>query len=193
MSSSINHPKITFKPGNEESSAIAYSYEMDPGAAGEKNRLEYFGYPTYHCTLDERVKGLAGRYVYQSVHSSHDGDECGRDNAKEHQVGHFMLTKYRENSPYERFLILSINIYPPFQRQGFGSATTRHALGIAFSNDWVNLVKLNYASWNKGAERMYQKAGFREVGRLVEAYEMVGSKWDRVEMAMSRKEFEQLK
>ena len=65
---------------------------------------------------------------------------------------------------------------------GLGTEVTRLMLGYAFGALQLFNVMLTVASFNQGAMRAYEKAGFREFGRRTGSYRVGGERWDDVYM-----------
>jgi diamine N-acetyltransferase len=66
--------------------------------------------------------------------------------------------------------------------QGFGTEATRLLLDYAFTVLGVYNVWLDTLSYNTGAIRAYEKAGFREIGRRRGARMLAGTRYDVVLM-----------
>jgi RimJ/RimL family protein N-acetyltransferase len=83
-----------------------------------------------------------------------------------------------------------ITIGDPADRgRGYGTEATRLALRWAFEMLGVHNVWLDTSSCNPGAIRAYQKAGFREIGRIREARPLGGRRCDIVLMDCLATEF----
>lgn len=78
---------------------------------------------------------------------------------------------------------------PACRGKGYGSEATRLILDYAFTALGLHNVMLHVFSFNAGAIRAYQKAGFREFGRRRECYLMNGRLWDDVHMECLSTEF----
>ncbi len=73
--------------------------------------------------------------------------------------------------------------------QGFGTEATRLILDYAFTVLGVYNVWLDTLSYNVGAIRAYEKAGFREIGRRRGARMLAGKRYDVVLMDCVADEF----
>jgi diamine N-acetyltransferase len=73
--------------------------------------------------------------------------------------------------------------------QGFGTEATRLLLDYAFTVLGVYNVWLDTLSYNTGAIRAYEKAGFREIGRRRGARMLAGKRYDVVLMDCIADEF----
>jgi diamine N-acetyltransferase len=73
--------------------------------------------------------------------------------------------------------------------QGFGTEATRLILDYAFTVLGVYNVWLDTLSYNVGAIRAYEKAGFREIGRRRGARMLAGNRYDVVLMDCIADEF----
>lgn len=71
---------------------------------------------------------------------------------------------------------------------GYGTEATRLMVeyGCYFLNLWS--IRLWYVDFNRRGERAYQKAGFREVGRLRETFLLGDQRYDQVLMDIVRSE-----
>ncbi len=76
------------------------------------------------------------------------------------------------------------------RHKGYGTETTRLMLAYAFGALELHNVGLIVASFNPGAIRAYEKAGFREFGRRRECWLMGGEPHDEVHMQCLSTEFE---
>jgi RimJ/RimL family protein N-acetyltransferase len=76
-----------------------------------------------------------------------------------------------------------ISISEPSARgKGYGTETTRLILDFAFNRLDLHNVALEVYSNNPAGLRAYEKAGFREYGRLREVYFSGGTRWDEILM-----------
>jgi RimJ/RimL family protein N-acetyltransferase len=70
--------------------------------------------------------------------------------------------------------------------RGLGTESTELMLELAFERLGLHRVGLSVFAFNLRAIRAYQKAGFREEGRLREAIVRDGRRWDEVVMGVLR-------
>jgi len=70
--------------------------------------------------------------------------------------------------------------------KGFGTEAVRLLVeyGMFFLNLWH--IKLFHTAWNERGHRAYQKAGFREVGRLTKSIRLGHERFDEVIMEITR-------
>ncbi|CAA9552977.1 MAG: GCN5-related N-acetyltransferase [uncultured Thermomicrobiales bacterium] len=74
--------------------------------------------------------------------------------------------------------------------RGLGTEVTRLMLDYAFTALGLHNVMLTVYEFNHAAQRAYQKAGFRELGRRRQCRMMGGRLWDEVYMECLASEFE---
>lgn len=72
---------------------------------------------------------------------------------------------------------------------GLGTEATELMLSHAFDRLGLHRVGLTVFEFNRRAIRAYEKAGFREEGRLREAIHRDGRYWDEVQMGVLREEW----
>ncbi len=70
--------------------------------------------------------------------------------------------------------------------KGYGTEAARLMLDFAFNRLGLHNVALDVYSNNPAGVRAYQKAGFREFGRLREVYLSGGRRWDSILMEVVR-------
>lgn len=76
-----------------------------------------------------------------------------------------------------------ISIGDPGQRgRGYGTEATLMILDYAFTKLELHNVLLTVYAFNVSALRVYQKCGFREIGRRRACYLMGGTLWDEIFM-----------
>ena len=73
--------------------------------------------------------------------------------------------------------------------RGYGTETVALMLGHAFEKLGLHRVGLSVFAFNERAIRSYEKAGFREEGRLREAVWRDGRWWDEVQMGVIEREW----
>lgn len=87
--------------------------------------------------------------------------------------------------------VFGIMIGDPIARgRGLGTETARLMLDYAFTVLGLHSVSLTVAEFNTAGRRAYEKAGFREVGRLREHWLAAGRRWDQIAMDCLATEFE---
>lgn len=78
---------------------------------------------------------------------------------------------------------------PEARGHGFGTETTRLMLDYAFTVLGLHSVSLTVAEFNVAGRRAYEKAGFREAGRLRDHWLAAGRRWDQITMDCLASEF----
>lgn len=76
--------------------------------------------------------------------------------------------------------------------KGYGTETTRLVLDYAFNAVGLHNVMLRVFEFNRAGIRVYEKAGFREIGRRRQSCFMGGGWWDDIYMDCLSTEFERL-
>ena len=79
---------------------------------------------------------------------------------------------------------------PKYQRKGYGMEALNLLLDYGFSFLNLRNIYLKVFEYNEAAYNLYKKAGFREVGRLRKAVEIMGKTYDEIIMDMLREEFQ---
>jgi len=79
---------------------------------------------------------------------------------------------------------------PDCRGRGLGTEVTRLMLDYAFTALGLHNVLLTVYEFNRAAQRAYQKAGFREIGRRRQCRLMGGRLWDEIYMDCLATEFE---
>ena len=80
--------------------------------------------------------------------------------------------------------VLNLCVKPEMQRNGYGSAMLEHLLDIARSHN-VEIVFLEVRPSNRSAIRLYEKAGFNEVGMRGNYYPAINGREDAIILARS--------
>ena len=79
---------------------------------------------------------------------------------------------------------------PKYQRKGYGMEALNLLLDYGFSFLNLRNIYLKVFEYNEPAYNLYKKAGFREVGRLRKAVEIMGKTYDEIIMDMLKEEFQ---
>ena len=79
---------------------------------------------------------------------------------------------------------------PKHQRKGYGTEALKLILDYGFSFLNLRNISLNVFEYNKPAYNLYKKIGFKEVGRLRKAVEIMGKTYDVIIMDMLKEEFQ---
>jgi RimJ/RimL family protein N-acetyltransferase len=74
--------------------------------------------------------------------------------------------------------------------KGYGTEATMLILDFGFTLLGLNRVWLEFVEYNEAARRVYEKTGFKEVGRAREAWLVGGGRYDGVIMDILASEFE---
>jgi RimJ/RimL family protein N-acetyltransferase len=77
-----------------------------------------------------------------------------------------------------------------YRGRGYGTETARLVLDYAFTAVGLHSVMLTAVDYNHAGLRVYEKLGFREIGRRREAFLMAGRYRDVVYMDILAREFE---
>lgn len=75
------------------------------------------------------------------------------------------------------------------QNKWYWTETVKLVLKYAFEVLWLNKVKLTYVWLNERGKKVYERVGFREVGRLKDEVYIKWSYYDDVLMEIFREEF----
>ena len=79
---------------------------------------------------------------------------------------------------------------PKYQRKGYGMEAINLLLDYGFSFLNLRNISLSVFEYNEVAYNLYKKAGFKEVGRLRKAVEIMGKTYDVIIMDMLKEEFQ---
>ena len=79
---------------------------------------------------------------------------------------------------------------PKHQRKGYGTEALKLILDYGFSFLNLRNISLKVFEYNKPAYNLYKKIGFKEVGRLRKAVEIMGKTYDIIIMDMLKEEFQ---
>ena len=79
---------------------------------------------------------------------------------------------------------------PKYQRKGYGMEAINLLLDYGFSFLNLRNISLSVFEYNEAAYNLYKKAGFKEVGRLRKAVEIMGKTYDVIIMDMLKEEFQ---
>ena len=79
---------------------------------------------------------------------------------------------------------------PNYQRKGYGIEAVKLILDYGFSFLNLRNISLSVFEYNEAAYNLYKKAGFKEVGRLRKAVEILGKTYDVIIMDMLKEEFQ---
>ena len=77
-----------------------------------------------------------------------------------------------------------------YQRKGYGIEAVKLILDYGFSFLNLRNISLNVFEYNEAAYNLYKKVGFKEVGRLRKAVEIMGKTYDVIIMDMLKEEFQ---
>ena len=79
---------------------------------------------------------------------------------------------------------------PRHQRKGYGTEALKLILDYGFSFLNLRNISLSVFEYNVPAYNLYKKVGFKEVGRLLKALEIMGKTYDVIIMDMLKEEFQ---
>ena len=77
-----------------------------------------------------------------------------------------------------------------YQRKGYGIEAVKLILDYGFSFLNLRNISLSVFEYNEAAYNLYKKVGFKEVGRLRKAVEIMGKTYDVIIMDMLKEEFQ---
>ena len=81
---------------------------------------------------------------------------------------------------------------PKYQRKGYGMEAINLLLDYGFSFLNLRNISLNVFEYNEVAYNLYKKIGFKEVGRLRKAVEILDETYDIIIMDMLKEEFQSI-
>jgi len=79
---------------------------------------------------------------------------------------------------------------PNYQRKGYGIEAVKLILDYGFSFLNLRNISLSVFEYNEPAYNLYKKVGFKEVGRLRKALEIMGKTYDVIILDMLKEEFQ---
>ena len=79
---------------------------------------------------------------------------------------------------------------PNYQRKGYGIEAVKLILDYGFSFLNLRNISLSVFEYNEAAYNLYKKVGFKEVGRLRKAVEIMGKTYDVIIMDILKEEFQ---
>ena len=79
---------------------------------------------------------------------------------------------------------------PKYQRKGYGTEALKLILDYGFSFLNLRNISLSVFEYNEPAYNLYKNIGFKEVGRLRKAVEIMGKTYDIIIMDMLKEEFQ---
>ena len=79
---------------------------------------------------------------------------------------------------------------PKYQRKGYGMEAINLLLDYGFSFLNLRNISLSVFEYNEPAYNLYKKVGFKEVGRLRKALEIMGKTYDVIILDMLKEEFQ---
>ena len=81
---------------------------------------------------------------------------------------------------------------PRHQRKGYGTEALKLILDYGFSFLNLRNISLSVFEYNEPAYNLYKKVGFKEVGRLRKALEIMGKTYDVIILDMLKEEFQSI-
>ena len=79
---------------------------------------------------------------------------------------------------------------PKYQRKGYGMEALKLILDYGFSFLNLRNISLSVFEYNVPAYNLYKKVGFKEIGRLRKALEIMGKTYDMIILDMLKEEFQ---
>jgi RimJ/RimL family protein N-acetyltransferase len=98
----------------------------------------------------------------------------------------------RRTEPADRSAEFGIAIAREWWNQGYGTDATRTILRFAFTDMNLHRVMLRVTDYNRRAQHVYERCGFRVEGRLREARWHDGRWHDKIVMGILAHEFEDI-
>lgn len=102
------------------------------------------------------------------------------------------LDRLKEAHAQHRNATLAIDVLPQYQGQGYGSEAIKWALRWAFVTRGLHRVNIDVFAYNAGAQRLYERLGFRVEGRRREFVWFEGRWYDDVKLGMLEGEWREL-
>ncbi|MBT2691152.1 GNAT family N-acetyltransferase [Bacillus sp. ISL-47] len=115
-------------------------------------------------------------YIYKVIEA--DSDEI---------IGHISLGRIDRVNESAR--IGKVFISPAARGKGYASEMIRQILAIAFNELKLNRVSLGVFDFNRGAIKVYEKAGFQKEGLLRQTNKVKNEYWNLIEMGILRSEW----
>jgi len=79
---------------------------------------------------------------------------------------------------------LSMGLERPYRRRGLGRKLLQTAIDWAAAQPFLEWIDLGVFGTNPDAQRLYQKAGFVEIGRVADRFRVAGKKVDDISMTL---------
>lgn len=84
---------------------------------------------------------------------------------------------------------VGLDILPEYRGKGYGKKSYEMLLYFLFNHLNMIMVYLKVADFNPNAKKLYEKVGFKETGRLPQAYYRNGKYWDYIIMSLTKDEY----
>ncbi|GLB61038.1 GNAT family N-acetyltransferase [Cytobacillus sp. NCCP-133] len=143
-------------------------------------RIAHFKFPVDHGQLAKYISSAnqsnSTEYIYKVIETE-----------TEATVGHISLGRIDWTNETGR--IGKVFVTPAARGKGYASEMIRQILAIAFNELKLNRVSLGVFDFNRGAIKVYEKAGFQKEGLLRQTNKVKGEYWNLIEMGILRSEW----
>ena len=104
-------------------------------------------------------------------------------------IGVITLNAVDERLRHHGSTSLGVKVMRQYQNQGFGSEAIQWTLQWAFCFNNLHRIELDAFEHNEGAQRLYERLGFRKEGIRKEVVYCNGKYWDVIEFAALQREW----
>lgn len=129
-------------------------------------------------SVPEQVAKNLANTDYQAIVAVDDPDGRGR------LVASAGLFRGERPKSAHRAMVWGVYVTPRMRGRGLGEAVVRGALDIARSWGGVEVVGLSVSASSSGAQRMYERVGFKQWGVEPDALRVDGVSYDEVYMQL---------
>ncbi|CAM3693079.1 GNAT family N-acetyltransferase [Cytobacillus oceanisediminis] len=140
----------------------------------------HFKYPLDHEQLTKYISSAnqenSTEHIFKVI-------EAETDEA----IGHISLG--RMDPVNETARIGKVFVSPASRGKGYASEMIQQILSIAFEKFKLNRVSLGVFDFNRGAIKVYEKAGFQKEGLLRQTNKVKDEYWNLIEMGILRSEW----
>jgi RimJ/RimL family protein N-acetyltransferase len=179
--------------------AVEYLIEGERAALGPMRRELAETYATWVNRIDVR-SGLSNLGVYERTSEEAWLDETAKANGQvEPTAANFTIYDLQDGEAVGTCALMDVSyrharatfgiLLGERRGQGLGTDATRLALDWAFNVLGLRNVLLTVMPWNTAAIHVYEKVGFRHVGRRRDALLVHGRRWDEIYMDAVAGEF----
>ncbi len=140
----------------------------------------HFKYPLDHSQLETYISSAnqenSSEYIFKVIEAE-TGDV----------IGHISLGRIDRVNETAR--VGKVFVSPAARGKGYASQMIQQILFLAFKDLKLNRVSLGVFDFNRGAFRIYEKAGFQKEGLLRQTNKVAGEYWNLIEMGILRSEW----